>query len=106
MLGRLFSRGPFSRGPRIRVRLKMQGRIGEGWRDVDETWSLPEGTTLQGFIARADRDGFDLSGALAESPHLADTIMLNGERCPVAENGERALADGDELFLLAPLVGG
>jgi molybdopterin converting factor small subunit len=32
--------------------------------------------------------------------------MLNGERCPVAENQERVLADGDEVYLLAPLAGG
>ena len=32
--------------------------------------------------------------------------MLNGERCPVAENLGRHLADGDEIFLLAPLAGG
>ncbi|MEM1417421.1 MAG: MoaD/ThiS family protein [Myxococcota bacterium] len=98
--------GLFARTPKVRVRLKMQGRIGAGWRNVDETWSLREGTTLSEFIARADRDGFDLSGALAESPHLAHTIMLNGERCPVHANAERVLADGDELFLLAPIAGG
>jgi molybdopterin converting factor small subunit len=33
-------------------------------------------------------------------------MMLNGERCPLAENLERVLQDGDEIYLLAPLAGG
>jgi len=32
--------------------------------------------------------------------------MLNGERCPVDANRDRKLADGDEVYLLAPLAGG
>jgi len=32
--------------------------------------------------------------------------MLNGERCPLAEHGERVLVDGDEIYLLAPIAGG
>ena len=44
--------------------------------------------------------------ALEHSPHLHDTMMLNGERCPLAENEARVLADGDEIYLLAPLAGG
>ena len=49
--------------------------------------------------------GAYLYGLLA-SPHLTDTMMLNGERCPFTENQDRAMADGDELYLLAPLAGG
>ena len=44
--------------------------------------------------------------ALDNSPHLTETLMLNGERTPFAENAERVLADGDEIYLLAPLAGG
>jgi molybdopterin converting factor small subunit len=33
-------------------------------------------------------------------------MMLNGERCPLAEHKDRVLADGDEIYLLAPLAGG
>jgi molybdopterin converting factor small subunit len=47
-----------------------------------------------------------LSDALHNSPHLAETLMLNGERCPLAEHGDRELADGDKIYLLAPLAGG
>jgi molybdopterin converting factor small subunit len=32
--------------------------------------------------------------------------MLNGERCPLDEGLERPLADGDQLYLLAPIAGG
>ena len=32
--------------------------------------------------------------------------MLNGERCPVDENRGHILADGDQIYLLAPLAGG
>ena len=33
-------------------------------------------------------------------------MMLNGERCPLHANEDRVLADGDEIYLLAPLAGG
>ena len=39
-------------------------------------------------------------------PRMTNTLMLNGERCPVDENLTRALADGDQVYLLAPLAGG
>jgi molybdopterin converting factor small subunit len=32
--------------------------------------------------------------------------MLNGERCPFEANKDRVLAEGDEIYLLAPLAGG
>jgi molybdopterin converting factor small subunit len=32
--------------------------------------------------------------------------MWNGQRAPVAENLDRALSDGDEVYLLGPLAGG
>jgi molybdopterin converting factor small subunit len=94
------------RGGRIKVHILIRGRIGESWQEVDQYITVPSGTTLQQFIAAADRSGVALSAALAQSPHLADTIMLNGERCPVADNLQRQLNDGDELYLLAPLAGG
>ncbi|MEM9696138.1 MAG: MoaD/ThiS family protein [Myxococcota bacterium] len=99
-------RGIFSSGPKISVRIFVNGRIGEGWRKVDETYRLKEGTTLAELIARADRDGLDLSGAIEASPHLRHTIMLNGERCRLDENRDRVLEHGDEVFLLAPIAGG
>jgi len=96
----------FKREPKIRIRVFVNGRIGLGWQKIDETFAVPVGTTLDELIARADRAGLDLSGAIEKSPHLRHTIMLNGERCPVDENGERVLEDGDQLYLLAPLAGG
>jgi molybdopterin converting factor small subunit len=91
---------------KIRVHVLVKGRIGEGWQDVDRTFALPEGATLRALLDAADRDGVKLREAIAQSPHLAHTLMLNGERCPVSENQERALADGDQVYLLAPLAGG
>ncbi len=93
-------------GPKIHVHVVVQGRIGAGWRDIDRRIALPEGATLGDLIDKADRDGLDLSGAIANSPHLAQTLMLNGERCAVEANRDRALADGDQVFLLAPIAGG
>ena len=94
------------RGDRIRVHVLIRGRIGDGWYDVDETVDLPAGTTLAALVADGDRYRLPLAHALGNSPHLAETLMWNGERCPVAEHGDRVLADGDELYLLAPLAGG
>lgn len=93
-------------GPKIRVRVYIHGRIGEGWRKVDRTLSLPAQATLHDLIQRADHLGLDLSGAIEASPHLRHTLMLNGERCPLQDNLQRELEDGDEIFLLAPIAGG
>ena len=90
----------------IRVRILMKGRIGEGWFDVDRKLSLPPGATLAALIEEADRVGLRLSQAIDASPHLRHTLMWNGQRTPVAENLQRELRDGDELYLLGPVAGG
>jgi molybdopterin converting factor small subunit len=94
------------RGDHIRVHVLIRGRIGDAWRDVDEHLRLPAGTTLGKLVTVAEAAGVPLREALEHSPHLTDTMMLNGERCPFTENAERVLADGDEIYLLAPLAGG
>jgi molybdopterin converting factor small subunit len=94
------------RGDHIRVHILIRGRIGDDWKDIDEYLRVPAGTTLAKLVEVADSAGVPLSDALAKSPHLTDTLMLNGERCPIAEHGDRVLAEGDEIYLLAPLAGG
>jgi molybdopterin converting factor small subunit len=94
------------RGDHVRVHVLIRGRIGDDWKDIDEYVRVPAGTTLERFVEAAERAGVPLRDALAHSPHLHDTMMLNGERCPLADNTDRVLADGDELYLLAPLAGG
>lgn len=105
-LGRL--RGVLRREPHatIRVHVILKGRIGGGWYDVDQRIPLPAGATLATLIERAERRGLALQRAIDESPHLRHTLMWNGQRAPVDENLGRALADGDELYLLGPLAGG
>ena len=93
-------------GPKIKVRVLIRGRIGAGWHDVDRTFRLAPGATLAELLPLADRAGVPLSSAIAESPHLRDTLMINGERCPLESNRERPLEDGDEIYLLAPVAGG
>jgi molybdopterin converting factor small subunit len=92
--------------PGIRVHLLVKGRIGGGWYDVDRDVRLPAGARLQEFLEEAERQGIDLRAAIAASPHLRHTLMWNGSRCPVDEHLERPLADGDEIYLLAPIAGG
>ncbi len=92
--------------PTIKVHLLIKGRIGEGWQDVDRRLKLPEGATLGDLIDHAERVGIPLLHALDNSPHLRDTLMHNGERCPVEANRERVLSDGDQVYLLAPFAGG
>jgi molybdopterin converting factor small subunit len=94
------------RGPSLRVHLLLRGRIGDSWQDVDEHLRVPVGTTLAKLVDVAGAAGVPLRQALDSNPHLAHTLMVNGERCPIAEQGERLLADGDEIYLLAPLAGG
>lgn len=102
-LGRLLGREPAGA---IRVRVLLKGRIGEGWYDVDERIALPSGATLATLLDAATSRGIALRAAIESSPHLRHTLMWNGERCPVAENLDRPMADGDEVYLLAPLAGG
>jgi len=94
------------RGESLRIHILIRGRIGDEWRDVDTYLRVPQGTTLEQLIEAADGAKIPLRESLAASPHLIDTMMLNGERCPLEENRGRELADGDELYLLAPLAGG
>jgi molybdopterin converting factor small subunit len=94
------------RGDSIRIHILIKGRIGDGWHDVDEHLRVPIGCTLAKLVEVAASAGLPLRDALTQSPHLAETMMLNGERCPIATHGDRVLAEGDELYLLAPLAGG
>ena len=94
------------RGDQIRIHILIRGRIGADWKDIDQHLKLPKGTTLERFVEVAEQSGIPIRAALAHSPHLAETLMLNGERCPLEENRGRALMDGDEIYLLAPLAGG
>lgn len=93
-------------GGAIRVRVLLKGRTGTGWYDCDEQVTLPAGATLATLLEVAERRGIRLREALETSPHLRHTLMLNGERCPVDQNAARPMADGDEVYLLAPLAGG
>jgi len=90
----------------IRVRVLLKGRTGSGWHDAEAEIGLAPGSTLGDLIAAAERRGIALRAAIDSSPHLRHTLMLNGERCPVDENLDRVLADGDEIYLLAPFAGG
>ena len=99
--------GLFSRkGDQVEIHILIRGRIGDDWKDVDTKLRLPPNTTLAELVELAEAKRIPLREALENSPHLRDTMMLNGERCPIAENGERLLVDGDEIYLLAPLAGG
>jgi hypothetical protein len=90
----------------IRVHLMLRGRVGDGWVDVDQELKVPEGTSLSAFITLCEARNIPLADAIAHSPHLAHTLMWNGDRCPVEESRDRVLADGDQIYLLAPLAGG
>jgi molybdopterin converting factor small subunit len=94
------------RGGTIRIHILIKGRIGDEWKDIDQYVRVPTGTTLDKLLDITDAARLPLREALAHSPHLTDTMMLNGERCPLDANADRVLADGDEIYLLAPLAGG
>lgn len=95
-----------NRGKSVRVHILIRGRIGEAWQEVDEHLRVPEGTTLAKLVEVAGAAGVPLREALDANPHLSHTLMINGERCPLDEQGERLLAEGDEIYLLSPLAGG
>ena len=94
------------RGGNVRIHILIKGRIGDDWKDIDQYLRVPTGTTLGKLLDITDAARLPLREALAHSPHLTDTMMLNGERCPLHDNTDRVLADGDEIYLLAPLAGG
>jgi hypothetical protein len=93
-------------GDTIRVHVLLKGRTASGWYDADQHIKLPVGATLSSLFDEADRRGLPLRTAIAESPHLRHTLMLNGQRCAVDDNLDRQLNDGDDIYLLAPLAGG
>lgn len=90
----------------IRVHLLIKGRIGGGWYDVDRDVRLAEGATLADFLDEVERQGITIRAAIEQSPHLRHTLMWNGDRSPVDESLSRPMADGDEIYLLAPIAGG
>jgi molybdopterin converting factor small subunit len=92
------------RGGTIRIRVLIKGRIGDGWKDIDEHVRVPAGTTLGKLLEITAAADAPLREALSHSPHLTETMTLNGERCPLHDNEQRVLADGDEIYL-APLAG-
>ena len=94
------------RGDQLKIHVVIRGRIGDDWRDIDTYLRVPAGTTLGRLVEVAEAGGIPLRHALESSPHLTDTMMLNGERCPFVEHAEREMKDGDEIYLLAPLAGG
>ena len=94
------------RGDQLKIHIVIRGRIGDDWKDIDTFLRVPAGTTLGRLVEVADSAAIPLRDALEHSPHLTDTMMLNGERCPFLENAEREMKDGDEIYLLAPLAGG
>lgn len=94
------------RGGSIRVHILIKGRIGDGWVDIDEHLRVPAGTTLAGLVEAAQTAKVPLREAIENSPHLRETLMLNGERCAFEEHRARVLAEGDEIYLLSPLAGG
>ncbi len=96
----------FGRGPTITVTVVIRGRIGEGWYEIDRPLRIPEGASLEELIACGEKQGIPFAEVLEKSPHLRDTLMINGERCSVPERGGRTMDDGDELYLLAPIAGG
>ena len=102
MIRRWFKRGQGT----IKVHLLIKGRIGPRWMDVDEWLRLPVGTSLNELVDAAERRGIPVRAAIEASPHLAHTVMVNGERCSIMENGQHQLTDGDQVYLLAPLAGG
>jgi len=99
-------RSLFGRGRPVRVHLLLKGRIGEGWFDIDRTLRLAEGATLRDLLDEAERQGIALRETIAKSPHLRDTLMINGDRCALDEHLDRVMSDGDEVYLLSPLAGG
>jgi molybdopterin converting factor small subunit len=51
-------------------------------------------------------EGDGEQGERAAGSTSGSPLMLNGDRTPVDENLGRVLADGDQVYLLAPLAGG
>jgi molybdopterin converting factor small subunit len=90
----------------VKIHILIRGRIGDDWKDIDKQLKLPDGTTLEQLVGIAEAARIPMREALENSPHLAETLMWNGERCPFEDHRARVLEDGDELYMLAPLAGG
>ena len=87
------------------MHVPLKGRIGAGWYDVDRTLRLPPAPPWGRSSSPPSVTGSG-SPAIADSPHLATPSCSTASAAPVDEHPERPLADGDEIYLLAPLAGG
>jgi hypothetical protein len=89
------------RGGTVRIHILIQGPIGEDWKDIDAHVRVPLGTTLGKLLEIADSAKLPLREALELAPQLTETLRLNGQRCPLADNAERVLVEGDQIALRA-----
>ncbi|HEX4417170.1 MAG TPA: hypothetical protein VH165_04680 [Kofleriaceae bacterium] len=89
------------RGGTVRIQIRIQGRSGADWCDVDEGVRVPAGTTLGQLLEITDAAKLPLRAALEHAPQLTETMTLNGERCPFGAHAGRVLAEGDRIQLVS-----
>ena len=86
----------------MKVKIVISGR---GYHDaaaLPEELTLPDGASVDDALARLDE-------LLPEGVSLPESclVVVSGDHLgTVASHAQRALADGDELMLVAPVAGG
>lgn len=88
------------RGGTVRIRILIRDP-GAGI-DIDQHVRVPAGTALGDLLSITDSANIPLRDAVARSPQLIAAMAVNGAACPLPGNEARALAEGDEISLIAP----
>lgn len=91
----------------LRTCIVLGGEVNHG----DFTFEGSGLTTIGALLEQADRQGLPDEGffeALVSAGPDLDwiTVLHNGSRIDLSEDLSRPLADGDEVSVLTPLVGG
>jgi molybdopterin converting factor small subunit len=91
----------------VKVHFLLKGYMLGTFLDHEFDLELPEGTTLKEALRKAGRKrNVDFNRVLEEHEVIRESILVSGERMPWPAGLDRALQDGDSVYMLSPLAGG
>lgn len=93
----------------MKVRARLAGVFDDRPLVLEGEVDLKDGATLKTFFKEADKAmGYDRPKHFRQSlkQRVQPTILINGDRADLPTDFGRSLADGDEISILLPMMGG